>query len=319
MRSLIRSGVLGIAAWAASAWMPSSALACGGFFCNSAQPVNQAAEGIIFADNGDGTVTAVIQIKYQGPSQSFSWLLPISSVPKVDSDIGVASNLAFQRLQAATNPNYSLTTTIEGTCRQDNRNGGSPGSAAGGGSSFGSNGGRRSKRERRHGGGVGCRRCLRVDGDLARQEHREPCGRRRRLAEGKRLRRAQRRPRKARTVPRGRPVPAGVEADQGRGFRLDSPDRADLRGHASLDPSQAHGRGSQRRHGRHGLGARQVPRGAAELPLARAERGAHQLVQRREQLQLRSHRRSQRRRRSRLRDRIRRPEQHVQERDLDDQ
>jgi len=136
MRSLIRSGVLGIAAWAASAWMPSSALACGGFFCNSAQPVNQAAEGIIFADNGDGTVTAVIQIKYQGPSQSFSWLLPISSVPKVDSDIGVASNLAFQRLQAATNPNYSLTTTVEGTCLQDNRTGGSPGTASGGGLNF---------------------------------------------------------------------------------------------------------------------------------------------------------------------------------------
>jgi len=128
MRSFIRSGVLGIAAWAASAWLPSTALACGGFFCNSAQPVNQAAEGIIFADNGDGTVTAVIQIKYQGPSQNFSWLLPISSVPKVDSDIGVASDLAFQRLQAATNPNYTLTTTIEGTCAQDKFNG-APGSA----------------------------------------------------------------------------------------------------------------------------------------------------------------------------------------------
>jgi MYXO-CTERM domain-containing protein len=130
MRSFIRSGVMGIAAWAASGWLPSTALACGGFFCNSAQPVNQAAEGIIFADNGDGTVTAVIQIKYQGPSQNFSWLLPISSVPKVDSDIGVASDLAFQRLQAATNPNYTLTTTIEGTCAQSNFNG-APGSAGG--------------------------------------------------------------------------------------------------------------------------------------------------------------------------------------------
>src|SRR4051794_30724479 len=129
MRSFIRSGVLGIAAWAASAWMPSTALACGGFFCNSAQPVNQAAEGIIFADNGDGTVTAVIQIKYQGPSQSFSWLLPISSVPKADSDIAVASDLAFQRLQTASNPNYSLTTTTEGACAQDNRGTSSPGAS----------------------------------------------------------------------------------------------------------------------------------------------------------------------------------------------
>lgn len=134
MRSLIRSSVLGVAAWAASAWVPSAALACGGFFCNQSQPVNQAAEGIIFADNGDGTVTAVIQIKYQGPSKNFSWLLPISSVPKSDSDIGVASDIAFQRLQAATNPSYSLTTTVEGTCRTDNFNA-VPGAFASGGAS----------------------------------------------------------------------------------------------------------------------------------------------------------------------------------------
>src|SRR6187399_3054455 len=111
MQTFIRGSALGFAFWAQSALVPSTALACGGFFCNQSQPVNQAAEGIIFADNGDGTVTAVIQIKYQGPSKNFSWLLPISSVPKSDSDIGVASDLAFQRLQAITNPSYSLTTT----------------------------------------------------------------------------------------------------------------------------------------------------------------------------------------------------------------
>jgi len=97
--------------------MTSHALACGGFFCSSTQPVNQAAERIIFSNNGDGTVTAVIQILYQGPSQNFSWLLPISTVPKSDEDIGVASDVAFQRLQAATNPLYTLTTRIEGECR----------------------------------------------------------------------------------------------------------------------------------------------------------------------------------------------------------
>lgn len=119
MRSFYRGAFFG-AVLSLGALLPASALACGGFFCNQAQPVNQAAEGIIFADNGDGTTTAVIQIQYQGPSKSFSWLLPISSVPKADSDIGVASNLALQRLQSATNPNYTLTTRIEGTCRQDN-------------------------------------------------------------------------------------------------------------------------------------------------------------------------------------------------------
>jgi hypothetical protein len=124
------------AVFSLGALLPASALACGGFFCNQSQPVNQAAESIIFADNGDGTTTAVIQIQYQGPSKSFSWLLPISSVPKADSDIGVASNLALQRLQFATNPSYTLTTRVEGTCRQDDgRNFGSSagGSASGGG------------------------------------------------------------------------------------------------------------------------------------------------------------------------------------------
>ncbi len=105
----LASGALGL--WAAPA------AACGGFFCSQTQPVNQAAERIIFAKNGDGTVTAVIQIMYDGPSENFSWLLPISSVPDEQGEIAVASDVAFQRLQAFTNPQYNLTTRTEGTCR----------------------------------------------------------------------------------------------------------------------------------------------------------------------------------------------------------
>jgi len=108
----------------------SPAEACGGFFCSQSQPVNQAAERIVFSQNGDGTVTAVIQILYEGPSENFSWLLPIASVPEGD-DIAVASNLAFTRLQAATNPAYNLNTRIEGECRSD---GNIPPSAQPGGS-----------------------------------------------------------------------------------------------------------------------------------------------------------------------------------------
>jgi hypothetical protein len=105
----------------------SPAQACGGFFCSQSQPVNQAAERIVFSQNGDGTVTAVIQILYEGPSESFSWLLPISSVPEGD-DIAVASDLAFTRLQGATNPAYTLNTRVEGQCRPSSALG-SPGSA----------------------------------------------------------------------------------------------------------------------------------------------------------------------------------------------
>jgi hypothetical protein len=138
MRSVFRTSLIGVAALAASALTPSVASACGGFFCNQAQPVNQAAEGIIFADNGDGTVTAVIQIKYQGPSTNFSWLLPISLVDDTAPDIGVASDVALQRLQTATNPNYTLTTRVEGTCKDDNTRNATPtgGFASGGSSSI---------------------------------------------------------------------------------------------------------------------------------------------------------------------------------------
>jgi len=135
MQTPFRTTLFGLAAFAGSALVPGVASACGGFFCNQSQPVNQAAEGIIFADNGDGTVTAVIQIRYEGPSTKFSWLLPISSAPQKPEDVGVASNLALQRLQAATNPNYTLTTRIEGTCREQDFRGG--GNASGGSASAG--------------------------------------------------------------------------------------------------------------------------------------------------------------------------------------
>jgi hypothetical protein len=117
--------LLAAAALFGSLGVASPADACGGFFCSQSQPVNQAAERIIFADNSDGTVTAVIQILYEGPSENFSWLLPISTAPE-DGEIGVSSNLAFQRLQTQTNPRYLLTTMTEGTCREENldRNGG---------------------------------------------------------------------------------------------------------------------------------------------------------------------------------------------------
>ncbi|HEX2730324.1 MAG TPA: DUF2330 domain-containing protein [Polyangiaceae bacterium] len=88
--------------------------ACGGLFCNGA--VNQAAERIIFADNGDGTVTAVIEIQYQGPASEFSWLLPVSTPPSEDQPLRIGSTAALAALQAATNPQFVLQTKVEGKC-----------------------------------------------------------------------------------------------------------------------------------------------------------------------------------------------------------
>jgi hypothetical protein len=114
-RSIQHLALSGLCA-AAAALSSRPAEACGGFFCSQSQPVNQAAERIIFADNGDGTITAVIQILYEGPSENFSWLLPLGSVPQ-DDEIGVASDIAFTRLQLATNPQFNLNTIVEGTCK----------------------------------------------------------------------------------------------------------------------------------------------------------------------------------------------------------
>lgn len=112
------------------------AAACGGFFCSAAQPVNQAAERIIFSANSDSTVTAVVQIQYEGPSEEFAWVLPVPGVPDVD----VSSDLAFSRLQQASNPQYILNTQVEGQCRDESfganneaADGGFGGSGGGGG------------------------------------------------------------------------------------------------------------------------------------------------------------------------------------------
>jgi hypothetical protein len=96
----------------ASSLLAPPAQACGGFFCDNVQPINQAAERILFAVEDDGSVTATIQILYSGDADSFAWVLPVAGSPEVS----VSSNLAFARLQAATNPTYTLTTRVEGTC-----------------------------------------------------------------------------------------------------------------------------------------------------------------------------------------------------------
>lgn len=99
---------------AAAGAFSHEARACGGFFCSASAPVNQAAEQIVFADNGDGTVTAIIQITYQGPSESFAWVLPVGGIP----DVAVSSNSALQSLSRATEPQYMLETSVEGQCME---------------------------------------------------------------------------------------------------------------------------------------------------------------------------------------------------------
>jgi len=96
---LIASGLaLGLAAVA----MPQRAEACGGFFCSSI-PVDQSGEQIIFGMHGD-TITAQILINYQGPAESFSWLLPVASQP----EISLGTVAAFTQLGYLTQPRFNV-------------------------------------------------------------------------------------------------------------------------------------------------------------------------------------------------------------------
>ncbi len=90
---------------AAALFVPAGAArACGGLFCQNS-PVDQNAERIIFTQNHDGTVSAIIQIQYTGTAEDFSWVLPIGS-PITAEDIEVPETAfnAFLELEASTNP-----------------------------------------------------------------------------------------------------------------------------------------------------------------------------------------------------------------------
>ena len=102
-RCMLSLGGAGMAAALVLSSQPAQA--CGGLFCSASQPVNQAAERIIFVKNGDGSVSAVVEIQYEGPSEKFAWLLPVPGTPK----FAVSSKQALDRLQGQTNPVYRLT------------------------------------------------------------------------------------------------------------------------------------------------------------------------------------------------------------------
>ena len=67
-----------IAGWA------SMATACGGFFCQT-NPVDQVAERIVFTANADDTITALIEITYEGDADDFSWILPLPEAIGADA------------------------------------------------------------------------------------------------------------------------------------------------------------------------------------------------------------------------------------------
>ncbi|MCC7071128.1 MAG: DUF2330 domain-containing protein [Deltaproteobacteria bacterium] len=79
--------------------------ACGGLFCaqTSPSPVDQQAERVLFEVNPDLSVTATVEVKYNGDPSAFSWIIPVSDTPSF-VDTGSAS--VFQLLDAATRPAF---------------------------------------------------------------------------------------------------------------------------------------------------------------------------------------------------------------------
>lgn len=119
-----------VASVAALAVAPGDARACGCLVLSDVSvPTVQAGERILFAQDS-GTVTAIIQIQYQGKPGDFGWLVPLPAVPKNrlgQDGIDVSTDELFTQLLATTTPSYTLTRTS--TCNS------SFGGSGGGGSS----------------------------------------------------------------------------------------------------------------------------------------------------------------------------------------
>jgi len=81
---------------------PPPSVACGGFFCQTV-PINQAAEQIVFRQDGD-TTTAMVRILYQGNAEDFSWVVPVPSRP----ELSTGSDQTFIELDFATRPVFDL-------------------------------------------------------------------------------------------------------------------------------------------------------------------------------------------------------------------
>src|SRR5262249_6513988 len=92
--------------------LPRPASACGGFFCDQGQPgnpqpvpVNQAAEEILFATDGN-SVEVHVRIAYQGDGTAFAWILPVRQVPT----LSVGVDATFLALDQMTTPQFRVQT-----------------------------------------------------------------------------------------------------------------------------------------------------------------------------------------------------------------
>ncbi len=99
------------------------ALACGGFFCDSAPlisgpqsaRVDQTSERILFlVDDAAGEVEVHVEIGFQGEASDFAWIVPVPEIPELFTSVGDL----FDIIQADTEPGWVVSSKIEGECKQ---------------------------------------------------------------------------------------------------------------------------------------------------------------------------------------------------------
>ncbi len=97
---------------------PAAAYACGGLFCDTSTPVEQAAERILFGHDGE-RLHMHVQITYQGPPTEFGWLLP---TPR-DVEVDQSSEELFALLDRNFGPRFVLRTEFGESCEFNQRGG----------------------------------------------------------------------------------------------------------------------------------------------------------------------------------------------------
>lgn len=84
----------------------SRSWACGGFFCDSVEPVAQSAERILFREDEGGEWTTFVEVQFRGPPIAFGWVVPIPRVLDPETEIGVAPAGLFDALEGVTAPRF---------------------------------------------------------------------------------------------------------------------------------------------------------------------------------------------------------------------
>lgn len=88
--------------------------ACGGFFCNQYEPVDQAGEVVVFEVDEEAQETTMhVRVDYSGPASEFAWVVPVPANP----DTFITTDLLFDELDRLTQPRF-LTRYDDGDCLQ---------------------------------------------------------------------------------------------------------------------------------------------------------------------------------------------------------